>query len=163
MNQTLRSEAEELILREVRLLDDRRFDDWLALYTPNCRYWAPVSPEQTSPREGVSHFHDDMQIMMARTHRLETPRAFGAEPAPRTCHIMSGVIIEAHTEESVIASASMMMAEYRNRGQFEADQRLFAGKATYTLVTYEGGMRIKMKRVDLINAEGPFNAMAAPF
>jgi 3-phenylpropionate/cinnamic acid dioxygenase small subunit len=153
----------DLIHQEVRFLDDQRFEEWLALYTDDCRYWVPVSPAQQSPREGVSHFHDDKQIMMARTHRLANPRAFGAEPAPRTCHIVSAIRVETKTEDAATVTANMMMAEYRNRGHFEADQRLFAGKVTYSLVRTGEGLRIKAKRVDLINAEGAFNAMAAPF
>jgi len=158
----LLAEVSAFVMEEARLLDDRQFDQWLALYTPDCRYWVPVSPEMTRPTDGVSHFHDDIQLMMARTHRLANPRAFGAEPAPRTAHVVSGVRIERVEGDEIEVSSSQLMLEYRNRGQFEADQRMFGGRVTHRLRRTPEGLKIALKRVDLINADAPFNAMAAP-
>lgn len=156
------AEAIDLVHREAGLLDDRRYDDWLALYTEDCRYWVPVSPDMTTPREGPSHFHDDRQVMMVRTHRLANPRAFGAEPSPRTVHIVSGVQVERDDGDTLVVASSQMMLEYRNRDRFEEDQRIFGGRVRHTLRRTPDGLRIAEKRVDLINAEAAFNAMAAP-
>lgn len=156
------SEIADFIAQEARLLDDRDYTAWIALFTEDCRYWVPVSPAQVSPREGVSHFHDDRQLMMARTHRLANPRAFGAEPAPRTCHIVSGVRIDADDGAEVTVSSSQLMLEYRNRDGFEMDQRSFGGRVTHRLRRTPDGLRIAEKRIDLINAEAPMAAMAAP-
>lgn len=156
------AEAIDLVHREAGLLDDRRYDDWLALYTEDCRYWVPVSPDMASPREGPSHFHDDRQVMMVRTHRLANPRTFGAEPSPRTVHIVSGVQVERDDGDTLVVASSQMMLEYRNRDRFEEDQRIFGGRVRHTLRRTPEGLRIAEKRVDLINAEAAFNAMAAP-
>jgi benzoate/toluate 1,2-dioxygenase beta subunit len=159
----LQAEMAHLVAHEARLLDDRQFDAWLAMFAEDCRYWVPVSPEQTSPREGVSHFHDDKQILMARTHRLLNPRSFGAEPAPRTCHVVSGVRVEEMLEDgTVVVSSSQLMLEYRRRDRFELDQRMFGGRVTHKLRPHGDGWLIAEKRVDLINADGPFDAMYAP-
>jgi len=155
-------EVTALIAEEARLLDDRDYPAWLALFTDDCRYWVPVSPKQERPADGVAHFHDDKQLLMARTHRLLNPRAFGAEPAPRTCHVVSGVRIEASDAVGVVASSAQIMLEYRNRDGFAADQRCFGGRVTHRLRRTPDGLRIIEKRIDLINAEGPFAAMAAP-
>ena len=34
-----------LLETEARLLDQLRFDEWLAMYAPECVYWAPGTPE----------------------------------------------------------------------------------------------------------------------
>lgn len=154
--------AAALIAEEARRLDDRDYAAWLALFTDDCRYWVPVSPLQARPSDGVAHFHDDKQLLMARTHRLLNPRAFGAEPAPRTCHVVSGVRIDHADDAEVVASSAQIMLEYRNRDGFDADQRSFGGRVTHRLRRTPDGLRIAEKRVDLINAEGPFAAMAAP-
>jgi 3-phenylpropionate/cinnamic acid dioxygenase small subunit len=99
--------------------------------------------------------------MMARTHRLANPRAFGAEPAPRTCHIISGVQASADGDTAE-ATSSQIMLEWRERGNYEADQRLFGGRVLHRFRNTPDGWRIVLKRVDLINATGAFNAMAAP-
>ncbi|PAX06782.1 aromatic-ring-hydroxylating dioxygenase subunit beta [Sphingomonas lenta] len=162
-----REEVRAFIEDEARLLDDRDFTPWLALFDEDCRYWVPVHPEQRSPADGVSHFHDDKQILMARTHRLLNPRAFGAEPSPRTAHVVSGVRIErdvvgADGEGELVVTSSQIMLEYRNRDGFENDLRMFGGRVTHTLRDRGGRFTIAEKRVDLINAEAPFNAMLAP-
>lgn len=155
------AEASALIAEEARLLDDRDYPAWLALFTDDCRYWVPVSPAQRSPADGVAHFHDDKQLLMARTHRLLNPRSFGAEPAPRTCHVVSGVRVEQADDGGVVVTSAQIMLEYRNRDGFDADQRSFGGRVTHRLRRTAEGLRIAEKRIDLINAEGPFAAMAA--
>ncbi len=150
-----------LIHHEARLLDERRYDDWVALFAEDARYWVPVSPAMQSPREGPSHFHDDIQVLRVRTHRLANPRAFGAEPPPRTAHIISGITVE-EDGDMIIAGSSQIMLEYRNRDGFEADSRVFGGRVTHHLRRGGDDFRIVVKRIDLVNAEGPFNAMAAP-
>jgi 3-phenylpropionate/cinnamic acid dioxygenase small subunit len=146
---------------EARLLDERRFAEWVALFADDARYWVPASADQQSPREGPSHFHDDIQVLKTRVHRLANPRAFGAEPAPRTAHIVSGITAE-DTGAIIVAGSSQIMLEYRSRDTFEADTRMFGGRVTHHLRPQHTGFVIVLKRIDLVNAEGSFNAMAAP-
>ena len=40
-DETLR-EVEQFLYREARLLDNRRFHEWLTLLTDDVRYWMPV-------------------------------------------------------------------------------------------------------------------------
>lgn len=150
-----------LVHHEARLLDAGRYDEWVALYAPDARYWVPAHPAMRAPTDGPSHFHDDLQIMMTRAHRLLNPRAFGAEPPPRTCHVVSGVEAREHGDSAEATSAQIML-EWRDRGQYEADQRLFGGRVEHRFRRIAGQWRIASKRVDLINATGAFNAMAAP-
>ena len=46
--------CERFLLHEARLLDEARFDDWLALFTPDGWYWVPSEPNQDNPHETVS-------------------------------------------------------------------------------------------------------------
>ncbi len=160
----LTTEVAAFVADEARLLDDRDFTAWLALYAQDARYWVPVSPEQRTTTDGPMHFHDDKQLMMARTHRLLTPRAFGAEPSSRTCHVVSGTRIDHLADDGEITvSSSQIMLEWRARGHFEADTRLFGGRVTHRLRrAASGALVIAEKRIDLVNAEGSFNAMLAP-
>lgn len=159
---SLAEEVAAFVHHEARLLDERRYDEWVALYAEDARYWVPAAPEMRAPTEGPSHFHDDKQLLRARTHRLANPRAFGAEPAPRTVHIVSGVTVDGTADGEIRAGSSQMMLEWRDRDGFEADKRLFGGRVTHRLRREAGGLRIVEKRIDLIDAEGAFNAMLAP-
>ena len=41
MREAIIREVEQFLYREARLLDERRFHDWLALFTEDVRYWMP--------------------------------------------------------------------------------------------------------------------------
>lgn len=155
----------EFIELEARLIDDQDFDAWLALYVPECLYWAPVSREQISPLDGVAHIRDDFQLMQARAHRLQNPRRFAAEPPAVTEHIISGVCLEGTVDAqgTLAVSSSQMVLEYRDRDRFEQDQRVFGGRVLHHLITTDDGFKIRLKRIDLINAAGSFNALSVPF
>lgn len=160
----LRERVRALIEDEARLLDDQDFEAWLGMFTPDCRYWVPVSRAQQTPGDGVAHFNDDKQLMAARTHRLLNPRAFGAEPSPRTAHVVSGIRIDGVAYDGVVtATSSQIVLEYRRRDQFEQDSRVFGGRVTHRLMPAGDGFQISEKRVDLISADGSMNALAAPF
>ena len=45
----VRDEFRRLLEREARLLDQLRYDDWLALYAPECVYWVPSTPNAGDP------------------------------------------------------------------------------------------------------------------
>jgi len=74
----------KFITREVELLDTRRFEEWAELFTEDGFYWAPVSPDQTDPREHVSLFYDDRKAMRTRIARLRHPQIHVQTPPSRT-------------------------------------------------------------------------------
>jgi 3-phenylpropionate/cinnamic acid dioxygenase small subunit len=153
---------ETLVHLEARLIDTQDWAGWLDLFTEDCCYWVPVSPDMTSPRDGPSHFHDDRQLMLARTHRLSNPRAFGAEPGPRTAHVVSGVVLLAEEDAGIVVGSTQIILEHRFRGGFENDQRVFGGQVTHRLRKAGEAWRIAEKRIDLVNASNSMNAILAP-
>ena len=50
----MKDELEAFVLAEARLLDERRFSDWLALFAEDGVYWVPTNPRQASPQEAAS-------------------------------------------------------------------------------------------------------------
>ena len=76
--------CEQFLLREARLLDEARFDDWLALFTPDGWYWVPSEPEQGNPHDTVSLIYDDRRLLETRVRRLASPRIYSQEPRSRT-------------------------------------------------------------------------------
>ncbi|MEE4213185.1 MAG: aromatic-ring-hydroxylating dioxygenase subunit beta [Parvularcula sp.] len=159
---TLIERVEAFLVREADLLDDQAWDDWLSLCAEDFRYWMPVERSLRSPQEGVSHIYDDHPMMAARLHRLANPRGFAAEPAPSTLRLVGSISAETMSEH-IIARSKLILLEHRDRDRFETDVRTFAARQTHTLIEEEDGFRIRMKRVDLLGAEGSFNALAVPF
>ena len=62
--------CERFLLQEARLLDEARFDDWLALFTADAWYWVPSEPDQADPAETVSLIYDDRRLLETRVRRL---------------------------------------------------------------------------------------------
>ena len=55
-----------LLEREARLLDQLRFDEWLALYCAECIHWVPGTPEAGDPRREIAISFDDRRRMEDR-------------------------------------------------------------------------------------------------
>jgi 3-phenylpropionate/cinnamic acid dioxygenase small subunit len=154
-----RAAFEEFLIHEATLLDARRFRDWMALFADDGTYWVPAVPDQQSPFNQASLFYDDRDLMKTRVDRLEHPRIHVQTPPSRTAHLVGNVIVEqadAAKGEFVIGS-TVIMVEYRDEAQ-----RIFAGRQHHRLRRDGSGFRIVQKRVDLINCDSAFEAMAVP-
>ena len=154
-----RAEAEQFLIQEARLLDDRKFHDWMALFTDDGTYWVPAVPNQSSPFNQASLFYDDRDLMKTRIDRLGHPAIHIQTPPSRTAHIIGNVTVEAADQDKgeFTVSSTVMMAEYRDE-----QQRMFAGRQTHQLKRDGTSFRIVQKRVDLINCDSAFEAMAVP-
>src|SRR3954453_5939011 len=154
-----REPFELFLIHEAQLLDERRFRDWMALFAEDGTYWVPAGPNQDSPFNQASLFYDDRELMKARVDRLEHPRIHVQTPPSRTAHIVGSVIVEQAddaTGEYLIGS-TFIMVEYRDE-----QQRVFAGRQHHRLRRDGASFRIVQKRVDLINCDSAFEAMAVP-
>ena len=154
-----RAAFEGFIIHEARLLDARRFRDWMELFAEDGTYWVPAVPGQTSPFDQASLFYDDRELMKTRVERLEHPRIHVQTPPSRTAHLIANVVVEESDDakgEYVLGSI-LIMAEYR-----DDTQRIFAGRQRHHIRRHGDTFRIVQKRVDLINCDGAFEAMAVP-
>jgi 3-phenylpropionate/cinnamic acid dioxygenase small subunit len=149
----------DFLIHEARLLDARRFRDWMALFADDGTYWVPAVPDQKSPFEEASLFYDDRELMKTRVDRLEHPRIHVQTPPSRTAHIVGNVVLEEtdQTKDEYVVGSTFIMVEYRDDAQ-----RLFAGRQRHRLRRHGDTFRIVQKRVDLINCDGAFEAMAVP-
>ena len=77
----VRDEFRRLLEREARLLDQLRYDDWLAMYAPECVYWVPSTPNAGDPRREIAIMFDDRRRLEDRVYRLRTGFAWSQAPA----------------------------------------------------------------------------------
>jgi 3-phenylpropionate/cinnamic acid dioxygenase small subunit len=152
--------CEAFLVHEAQLLDDARFDEWLALFTADAWYWVPSEPGQANPHDTVSLIYDDRRLLETRVRRLASPRMYSQEPRSRTSRMIGNVTIEESDtgDNAVTVRSKFLMLEFR-RDQ----QRLFGGTALHRLVQSEGGVRIAWKRVNLINCDAPLDGITQPF
>ena len=154
------ADIEAFLFREARLLDERRFEDWLDLFTDTGWYWVPTRPDQDNPRDTISLIYDDRRLLETRIRRLRNPRVHAQVPPSRTSRIVANVAIEAERPADIdlLAVSNFQLVEYRRDRQ-----RLFAGSARHGLVRDGDGFRIQWKRVDLVNSEGTLDGISVLF
>jgi ethylbenzene dioxygenase subunit beta len=154
-----RAVFEAFLFEEARLLDTRRFRDWMALFAEDGTYWVPATADQQSPFDQVSLFYDDRGLMKTRVDRLEHPRIHIQTPPSRTAHLVGNVIVDEADDAKgrYVVSSTVIMVEYR-----DDQQRFFAGRQIHTLRRNGDGFSIVQKRVNLVNCDSAFEAMAVP-
>jgi 3-phenylpropionate/cinnamic acid dioxygenase small subunit len=150
--------CEQFLLHEARLLDDGKFDDWLALFAADAWYWVPSEPNQTDPLETVSLIYDDRRLLETRVRRLSSPRMYSQEPRSRTSRIVANVTIEETGGNSCTLRSKFVMIEYRRE-----QQRIFGGTALHRLTRTDSRIMIAWKRVDLVNCDAPLDGITIPF
>ena len=155
----MKEELEAFVLREARLLDERRFEAWLELFAEDGVYWVPTRPDQKSPQEALSLFYETRALLAMRVARLERPDMHAQAPQSRTVHHVSGIEVspEEGTAELEVRS-SLIVGEWR-----AGESRWFGGRVLHRLRREPQGLRIVLKRIDLIDSEAPHRALTVPF
>ena len=143
----------DFVVREARLIDQQRFDEWLDLYAEDAYYWMPLEWNQTDPRLTCSLMYEDKLLLGIRVERLKGARTFSQKPKSRCHHVLQTPQVDSRDEanNSYVTWTPMHYIETRLD-----DQTLFAVWATHHLTVEDGRLRIKLKRVDLINCDAAF-------
>ncbi len=141
-----RPEAEDLLYREARHLDDLRYQDWLAMLDENATYWIPCNGEGNDPNREISLVFDDRKRLTDRIGRLESGLAHAQNPPSKTKRLVSNVQIENATEDAATVLSGFILYELR-RGK----ERIFAGRYEHRLRLINGTWKIVSKKVVLMN------------
>jgi benzoate/toluate 1,2-dioxygenase beta subunit len=94
-----------------------------------------------------------------RIRRLSHPRAYSALPVPRTAHIVGNVTAGRPADADVDCECRSTLMVAENRG---GDRRLWAGQQMHRLRRTEAGLRIVLKRVDLIDCDAAHGILSVP-
>lgn len=142
----------QFLFQEARLLDERRWNEWEALFLADGVYWAPATPDQPDPFDHVSLIFEDQLLRKVRIARFASPAAPSLRPFPRTAHLVGNVMIDRRDADAgdVAVNSRFLMIEYRRDAQ-----KFYGGAYAHDLVEIDGSFRIRRKRVDLVDCEGP--------
>lgn len=151
------AEIAQLLYREARLLDERRYEEWLALFTHDARYWCPSGDDNADPLRQVSIIFDDAARMAERVFRLEHGPAFAQDPPSRTRRLIANVECEGGDGEKaplVVRSNFLLVAVRRDQ------QDVWAGHNEHHLRKEAGAWRFALKKVSLVNNAAPLGNLA---
>lgn len=149
-----RAQAEDLLFHEARLLDDRRLEEWLALFTDDGLYWIPID-EAAPIAANASLIYDDANRRAERVdHYLHN--AFPSQsPRSRTVHAISNVIVEPHAEGAAVRSTQvvyeMRTGDFTQVGLGEV--QAVPAIVEHLLREVGGSFRIVQKKILLINRD----------
>lgn len=140
--------VQAFLFHEARLLDERRLQEWLALYAKEAEYWVPYAWQQESPKTHVSLFYETVALLRMRVDRLERKLSPLDIPEGRVNHHLGNITVEDGPDGTLTARAYLLYIEYRRE-----EQRYFSGRCTWTLRPQGDTWLIASKRVDLLNAD----------
>jgi len=140
--------VERFLYREARLMDTHRYEEWLALWTPDARYWVPCNSDDIDPAREVSIIYDDYERLEQRVQRLKSGTVLAQDPAPRMRRIVSNIEIETVDAEHLRVGSNFLLAVARER-----EQQLWAGHSIHGLRRVGDGLRMHYKKVLLINSD----------
>src|SRR5882757_6837878 len=149
----LRLEVESFYYDEAALLDQRRYREWLDLFTDDTHYWMPVRRTKASnqldgefSRLGDMAFFDDNKAMLTmRVRRLETGYAWAEEPPSRTRHLVTNVRIVAADGEHITAESNFHL----HRTRLASDENNWIGLRRDVLQRSDGLLRIAARHIFL--------------
>ena len=138
----------DFVVHEARLLDERRHDEWLALFADDGRYWVPLQgPAQA---EGAPHnalADEDLLLLKLRVERLKGGRAHSQHPPSRCQHVLQPPAVT--LDDGAQSEVRTPFVYFESRGE---RQVTLAGSCLHRLVKTGTDWRIRLKRVDLLDA-----------
>ena len=150
MNTITDAQLTDFIYREAELIDEQKLQEWEALFTDDGHYWMPLTHGQTDPLLQGSLMYEDKMLLKIRIERFFGKRTFSQQPHTRSHHLLQAPRILAR-DDAVGRYTCRTAFHYVETRQ--DDQLLLAAWATHELVCFDGALRIRLKRVDLVNCD----------
>jgi 3-phenylpropionate/cinnamic acid dioxygenase small subunit len=155
----LTQEIEEFLYREADLLDERRYEDWLALVAEDMRYWMPMrrnvkfgeeEHEFTRAGQDINWFDEGKETLTRRVKQILTGMHWAEEPVSRISHMVSNVRLlevnpSAADPHEVCVRCRFLI--YRNRVETETD--FLVGKREDLLRRTGGQWQIARRKIVL--------------
>ena len=135
-------EVERFYYQEANLLDDRQFEDWVALFSDDTHYFMPIrrtrskrelDKEFTQPGQ-MAFFDDTKMLLDARVKKILSGTAWAEDPPSRTRHLITNIEVEPGEVATELKVYSNFIV-YRSRAESEED-------------FYVGGRQDVLRRVD---------------
>jgi benzoate/toluate 1,2-dioxygenase subunit beta len=134
------------LYREARLMDEHRYEEWLALWDRQATYWVPCGDETADPRRQVSIIYDDRQKLGDRIARFLSGDVIAQEPRTPMRRLVSNIDVFDENEEEVSVRSNFLLVQVVG-----SEQEIWCGETTHGLKRNGAGFLIKLKKVTLVN------------
>lgn len=143
----------DLLYQEAACLDERRWTEWLALYTEDAEFWVPAWDEDgqlTTDHESQLSliYYNSRAGLDDRVWRIQSGLSAATSPLARTCHFITNIrLIDTHPAHPQVSS------HWQVQVYLPEKQHTFTYFGFYEHVLREDGerLRIAKKKVLLLN------------
>jgi 3-phenylpropionate/cinnamic acid dioxygenase small subunit len=151
--QALWFELMRFYIHEAWLLDERKFKEWLDLFTDDVLYFMPRRknvPRREAHREltelgDLAIFEEDKRYLQMRVARLDTGMAWAEDPPSRTRHVVGNLQAEAGENGEVKARTAFLVY----RSHLETDHQLLSGYREDVLRRVDDGWKVARRMIVL--------------
>jgi benzoate/toluate 1,2-dioxygenase subunit beta len=152
----------QFVYEEAELLDRMEFDQWLDLFDEESVYWFPIDTTTSSPLDSLNLIYDDRPRLCDRLARLQSGFAFSEAPASQTSHMLSNLRLVTADEyarsvddrglpDGDLALAGRAAIARVRQGTCD----VYYARTVWALRPAGVNLKIRMKRIDLLNAQEP--------
>lgn len=139
--------VERFLTLEAALMDAHEYDRWMALWHgDDVLYWVPCNSDDQDPATGIAIIYDDRSQLLERMMRLKDKTAHAYRPLAKLVRSLSGIVPTAVEGNEVEVVSSFVLGETR-----VGVQNIWMGRAIHRLVDTDDGLRIRSKKVLLLN------------
>lgn len=145
-------DIECFLLREARLLDSERYDDWLAMLADDIHYWMPAIESRRRINNGgatylpgrMAFFDDYLEHLQKRVARFKQPTAWAEDPPTRHVHVIGNVeVFSGEADDEYLVYSTFV--NYRSR--VETDNDMLIGRRTDVIRCTPDGLRLARRKV----------------
>jgi 3-phenylpropionate/cinnamic acid dioxygenase small subunit len=155
MDDDLLSRCAELIYREAAFLDQRRWAEWLALYTDDAEFWVPAWDADGTPTSDPQSqlsliYYNSRAGLEDRVWRIQSGMSLASDPFIRTCHLISNVRLTGMAGDHACVASHWQVHAYRPAQRRSSS---YFGFYEHVLRRDSDGLRVARKRIILLNDE----------
>jgi 3-phenylpropionate/cinnamic acid dioxygenase small subunit len=148
----LQHQVEQFYYAEARMIDERDFHGWLALFTDDTRYLVPIRRNQVTNEFtdslgeiGIAHFDDDKTVLTRRVTRMASGLAWTEDPPSIQRHLVTNVQVSERENGELEVHSCFQAHRYR----LDREVEVFTGKRVDRLRRTESTFTIAARTVYL--------------
>ncbi|HEV3350990.1 MAG TPA: aromatic-ring-hydroxylating dioxygenase subunit beta [Methylomirabilota bacterium] len=151
--QALWLELMPFYIREAWLLDERKLEEWLDLFTDDVLYFMPrrknvprrEAHRELTPLGDLAILEEDKRYLQMRVARLDTGMAWAEDPPSRTRHLVGNLEVTPLARGEVQARTAFLVY----RSHLETDHQILSGCREDVLRRVDGAWKIARRTIVL--------------
>jgi len=147
-------EAEQFLFAEVRLLDQRHYQQWRDLFGDDGVYWVPVNDTGADPQINCSVIYASGQQLDDRLERAGSSYFWADQPAIKSVHTVSNISVQANGGGITLMANQVIYLYRENDQRRDVALEILPATSEYRLEKGTTGWHIKLKKLNFLQADG---------